>query len=176
MILPNRVAGQAWRYITEKAGGNCIAPAGAAARDVLRIEAALPRYGHELNETIDPYTAGLDHAVALNHDFIGSQALARLSQSGPARRRVGLVFSSGEKPEETAIPPLGQPVFSPEGREIGAITSGTYSPTFRRIIAMAYVDAACSQTGQAVSVKTDSKEMTAQVGDLPPRRNDEPPD
>src|SRR3982750_3164523 len=67
-----------------------IKPAGLGARDTLRLEAGMPLYGHELNETIDPLSAGLGFAVDLTKDFIGVEALRKVQAEGPKRKLVGL--------------------------------------------------------------------------------------
>jgi len=167
VILPNMFAGQAWRFITDKAGENAVPPAGAAARDVLRIQAGHCRYGHELNETIDPYMAGLGDAVDFRHEFIGRAALEALADKAPARRRVGLVLSAPPDPSVPgAIPGLGTEVTRPDGGQIGAITSGTFSPTTDSVIAMAYLATADAQVGADVLVGPDGP-RPAKVVSLP---------
>ena len=147
VAVPNMLAGRAWRFITEKAGQNNIPPAGTVAWDVLRIEAGICRYGHELNETTDPYTCGLESAVDFGHDFIGAEAVAKVRDSGPTRKRVGLVLDEKDQPPDAPIPNMGSPVAKPGGREVGAVTSGTFSPTLQKAIAMAYVEAGASEVG-----------------------------
>ena len=154
VILPNLLAGKAWNYITHKAGHNAIKPAGLAALDVLRIEEGLPRYGHEINETIDPVTAGLANLVDLGHEFVGRDAVAQLSARPPARKRVSLVIGPDRPPLGGAteiadsvflldlqdiIPRQGATILDAGGAEVGVVTSGTYSPTRRAVIAMGYV-------------------------------------
>ena len=107
---PHLLAGQAWRYITEKAGDHCIAPAGAGAMEVLRIEEGLPRYGHEFNETIGRFAAGLDSAVAFNHSFLGTDALAKLHDKGPVRKLAGLVVNAPGDVQVARQPPAARPV------------------------------------------------------------------
>ncbi|MCY2924244.1 MAG: hypothetical protein NT031_02195 [Planctomycetota bacterium] len=161
VILPNMLAWQAWRFITQKAGANCIAPVGLAARDVLRLEAGLPRYGHELNETIDPFTAGLDHLLDFGHDFLGRSALEALRGRTPSRRPVGLAG-----PAQGAIPTLGSPIADAAGREVGAVTSGTFSPTLDRLIALAYVTADTAPDAD-VTVQTPTGPVAMKVTTLP---------
>ncbi|TWU57480.1 Glycine cleavage system T protein [Rubripirellula reticaptiva] len=111
--------------------------AGLGARDTLRMEAAMPLYGHELDETIDPITAGL--SFACNSDgrsYIGRDAIAKIAADGPSRVRIGLL-PEGKRPARE-----GLSVLTPDGQRIGTITSGGPSPTLGHPIAMAYVDAA----------------------------------
>ncbi|QDT02698.1 Glycine cleavage system T protein [Rubripirellula lacrimiformis] len=110
--------------------------AGLGARDTLRMEAAMPLYGHELNETIDPITAGLSFACTLeNHSFIGEEAIRKVAADGPAQVRIGLL-PEGKRPARE-----GSDVLTAEGQKIGTVTSGGPSPTLGHPIAMAYVDA-----------------------------------
>ncbi|MDY6914601.1 MAG: glycine cleavage system aminomethyltransferase GcvT [Planctomycetota bacterium] len=167
VIVPNMVAGQAWRFITERAGENCIAPAGLGARDVLRVEAGLHRYAHELNETIDPFTAGLECAVDFEHDFIGRDALLEKKKKQPAKRLVGLVLTTLKgKPCETNIPKLGSTAFQ-DGVDVGCVTSGTYSPTLEKTIAMAYVAPEAAETDTELLVEAGGERYPARVVTVP---------
>ena len=165
--IPDMMAGQAWKFVTQGAGEHAIPPAGLAALDVLRIEAGLPRYGHELNETIDPVTAGLAGAVHFEHDFIGRDALATIREKGPARQLVGLVPAApSSTPTVASIPRSGTAVSTGDGSEVGAVTSATYSPTLEKVIAMAYVDREAAEAGTALCVQADPP-CEANVVDLP---------
>lgn len=109
-------------------------PAGLAARDVLRIEAGLPLYGHELGDSISPYEARLDFAVKMEKgEFIGRRAIASLLLNPPQRRISGLRMVG------RGIPRAGYRVLS-DGREVGVISSGTFSPTIGRPIALGFID------------------------------------
>jgi aminomethyltransferase len=182
VMIPNLFAGRAWSFITSTAGENAVAPAGATARDILRIEAGLCRYGHEISEAVDPITAGLGDCVDFGHDFIGAEAIRKITEKGPARKRVRLEFEeettrngkpwgseSGDREsgaEGGAIPRMGAPVFDAEGREAGAITSATFSPAANRILAQAYVAADAAADGGAVAVgeKRQPAQLTGVCG------------
>ncbi len=166
VVVPNMIAAQGWSFITQKAGDNCVAPAGLAARDVLRIEAGLPRYGHELNETIDPITAGLERAVDFNHDFIGAPAIAKIKHRGAPRTRVGLVLYPQDDPQEIVIPTQGAPVGSTDEREVGSVTSGTFSPTLNRAIALGYTTPDSAVEGTELLVRVNSQTHPAVVTKL----------
>ena len=134
-------------------------PAGLGARDVLRIEAGLPLYGHEINEEINPFEAGLDFAVKLQKEnFVGKEALERLKDS-ISRKRMGI------KMMERGIPREGYKVFSEE-KEIGFVTSGTYSPTINCGIAMAYLPLGM-KTGDEVKVKIRERYERGAISNLP---------
>lgn len=170
VVLPNLFAGQAWRFITEKAGDNVIAPAGLAARDVLRIEAGLPRYGHELNETIDPFAAGLGDAVAMDHDFIGRDPLAAIQDKAPARRLAGVVLKPAAaqlSPGAAIIPRQGAAVLRADGSECGTVTSAAYSPTLDKVIALAYLAGDCLAPATPLAVAFDAKTCPAETAALP---------
>ncbi|TWU39042.1 Glycine cleavage system T protein [Novipirellula aureliae] len=108
--------------------------AGLGARDTLRMEAAMPLYGHELDETIDPISAGLSFACRLkDRSFIGVEALRQVNADGPKKIRVGLV-PEGKRPARD-----GCGILDTSGNPIGVITSGGPSPTLAHPIAMGYV-------------------------------------
>jgi aminomethyltransferase len=146
-------------------------PCGLGARDTLRLEAAMPLYGHELTEETDPYQAGLGWAVKPDKgDFIGREALRRL-RDDPARRRVGLELQGKRIAREGAA-------VLRDGREVGRVTSGTFSPTLGRVIAMAYVDPDCTAAGTECAVDVRGKTDSARVVPLPfyrrPRKPEAP--
>lgn len=151
VVVGKLLAGQAWDYVTARLGDGGLAPMGAAARDVLRISAALPRYGHEINRTIDPVTAGLMHAVDLDHDFLGRPAVEEIARRGPARRRVALAASEAGP---GAIPRCGDALHDEAGLEVGAVTSATYSPIQQRVVAMGYLAPASAELGTTLTAAT----------------------
>lgn len=111
-----------------------IAPIGLAARDTLRLEAGMPLYGHELNLEITPIHAGLSRIVAFDKsDFIGKSALAQLS-SQIDRNLVGIEL------ETRRIARAGLNLLDDAGQVVGQVTSGAFSPTLGKSIAMAYLN------------------------------------
>lgn len=135
--------------------------AGLGARDTLRLEAGMPLYGHELSEKIEPYEAGLGFAVDLEgRSFPGCEVLAYLVHATPARRRVGLEMDGKRVPRE------GYAV-SAAGEKVGAVTSGTFSPTFSRPLAMAYVRENASAIGTPLEVDIRGQAEPARVVKLP---------
>jgi aminomethyltransferase len=136
-------------------------PCGLGARDTLRLEAAMPLYGHELTEGIDPFEAGLDWAVKLDKgDFVGRQALLARREAGPAKVRVGLELEGKRVARE------GSGVFRHEA-QLGEVTSGTFSPTLNRPIAMAYISKNLNEPGLGCSVDIRGKRSAARVVPLP---------
>jgi aminomethyltransferase len=134
-------------------------PCGLGARDTLRLEAAMPLYGHELSAGIDPLTAGLGFVVKLDkEDFIGKAAL--VAQGTPGRVRVGLKVTG------RGIVREHEPVFLGDTK-IGETTSGTHCPTLNVGCAMAYLDRAHAQAGTAVEVEVRGRRVAAEIVSLP---------
>jgi aminomethyltransferase len=137
-------------------------PCGLGARDTLRLEAAMPLYGHELTEQIDPITAGLTFAVKLDYDrdFIGKAALAEIAQRTDRRVRVGLKLAGRRIAREGCGVYVGD-------TQVGEVTSGTFSPTLQTPIAMAYVSQTHAAVGAAVEIDVRGKREAANVVALP---------
>lgn len=163
LILPAKMAGMAMKLLAGKMDKEnaTIKPAGLGARDTLRLEAGMPLYGHELSETIDPISAGLKFAVDLSKDFVGAPALRVIAEKGPARRLVGLEL------EGRRIARQGTPVKTPDGMLVGEVTSGTFSPTLQKSIAMAYVDSAHTAEGTTLAADLRGDLNPAKVVKLP---------
>ena len=138
-------------------------PAGLGARDVLRLEAAYPLYGHELDAESGPFESGVGWAVKRSKGrFVGADALPT---GKPARRLVGL------RMDERAIPREHYAVYDAEGVEAGRTTSGTWSPTVKAGIAMARLHSSLSEPGTPVSVDIRGRRAPATVVPLPFYRN-----
>ena len=136
-------------------------PCGLGARDTLRLEAAMPLYGHELNEDIDPLQAGLAWAVKMDKgNFLGRAALERRRDDPKAPRRVGLELDGKRIAREGATVLHGD-------RPVGIVTSGTFGPTLQKAIAMAYVEPASAGAGTACEVDVRGKPAPARVVPLP---------
>jgi len=134
-------------------------PCGLGARDTLRLEAALNLYGHELNEAITPLEARMSPFVKLDKgEFVGQAALAA---SPPKRRQVGL--QCGDRRD---IPRPGMAV-SIDGRVVGLVTSGTFSPTLAAPIALALVDAGAAKVGTEFQIDIRGRAATARCVRLP---------
>ena len=139
-----------------------IQAAGLGARDTLRLEAGMPLYGHELSEAIDPYTAGLGFAVTLEgRRFVGSEALGRLKAAPRATTRVGLQLSGRRAARE------GATIVDSDGRSVGQVTSGTFSPTLQVPIAMGYISSGMAAPTTAVDVDIRGTRTSAHIVPLP---------
>ncbi|MGN6504936.1 MAG: glycine cleavage system aminomethyltransferase GcvT [Tepidisphaeraceae bacterium] len=158
VILPAKMAPTAMKMLAGKFDRPeaTLKPAGLGARDTLRLEAGMPLYGHELDESIDPISAGLGWAVSLEKDFIGAEALRKIAAEGPKRKLVGLEL------EGRRIARQGAPII-----EGGVVTSGTFSPTLQKSIAMAYVDAPLAAVGTTLTVDLKGETNSATVVPLP---------
>lgn len=133
---------------------------GLGARDILRIEAGYPLYGHELSESIDPYSASLAWAVKCGSQSIAYQALNRIRLNQVSQRRIGFIM------QQRALPRQGYRVLS-AGTEIGQVTSGTYSPNIGQFIGMAYVQNKYASVGGEIAIEIRNKTYKARVAKLP---------
>ena len=146
-----------------------VKPCGLGARDSLRLEAGMPLYGHEISETIDPLTAGLDFAIKLDKGsgderegrFIGQDALQAIAAAGgPKRKLVGLLVDGRRSPRQ------GMKVMEGD-RVVGEVTSGCLSPTLDRPIAMAIVERAVADSKPALSVDLGRERAGATITPMP---------
>lgn len=162
VVLPAQLAPSAARMLLTRAeaGGTPIKPAGLGARDTLRLEAAMPLYGHELTEAWDSITAGQAWCVDLTQPFIGQPALQQIQSRGPARKLAGFELA-GKRIARQGCRILHA------GREVGVVTSGTQSPTFSKVIAMGLLDAPLATPGQTVDMDASGGPLPATVVALP---------
>lgn len=161
VIVPADKGVALWEALIDAGSAEGILPTGLGCRDTLRLEAAMPLYGHEMDESTDPWTAGLGFGVRMKAgDFIGRSALESLKANAKPKIRIGLEL------EGKRIAREGSLLFS-DGQQVGEITSGTFSPTFEKTIAMGYVPAECSEPGTALEVDIRGKRVAAKVVALP---------
>jgi aminomethyltransferase len=145
-FLPALRAERLWQALAETGA----VPCGLGARDLLRLEAGMPLYGHEIDTDHSPLEAGLDFAVDFNHDFTGRNALEAQREAGLTRRLVGLRCPGRRAPR------AGYAVLAGE-RTIGSITSGGWSPILDAAIAMAYVAIDYAIPGRELSIDLRGK-------------------
>lgn len=148
-----------WERLLEIGKEEGLIPCGLGARDTLRLEAAMPLYGHEMDDTITPLEAGLGTFVKWEKEsFIGKEALKRHRQ--PAKKRVGLkVTGRGIIREHCTV--------YCDGREIGCTTSGTQGPYLGYPIAMALVETDSAVPGTAVEADVRGRRVAAEIAALP---------
>ncbi|HZG87643.1 glycine cleavage system aminomethyltransferase GcvT [Paenibacillus sp.] len=163
LYVPAERAADAWRALMDAGAAYGLAPCGLGARDTLRFEANLPLYGQELSLAISPLEAGLGAFVKFDKgDFVGRGALLAQREAGPPRRLVGVEMI------DRGIPRPHCGVFdAPDGRLIGEVTSGTQSPTLKRAVGLALLDAAYAELGASVYVDVRGKRLEAAVVPTP---------
>jgi aminomethyltransferase len=141
-----------------------VAPVGLGARDSLRLEAGLCLYGHDLDETTDPIEAGLAWSIAKRRreqgGFPGFARIQAALRDGPRRRRVGLIPQTKTPVRE------GAELFG-SGRKVGCITSGGFSPSLSKPIAMGYVESAFAQPDAELSTHLRGKTIHVRVAAIP---------
>ena len=163
LFVPWDAAERVWTTLLAAGAAHDLKPIGLGARDTLRLEAGMPLYGHELTTATTPFDAGLGRVVRFEKagDFVGRTALAAAAAAPPTRRLAGLRL------RERGIPREGMAVLDADGRPLGAVTSGTMSPTLGQAIAMAYVTPAAAEPGTAVQVQIRDSRAAAEVVALP---------
>lgn len=154
-------ASSVWPSLISRAEACLGAAAGLGARDTLRLEAAMPLYGHELTEELSPIDAGLNFAVNFDgREFIGREALVAAQAEANHPVRVGLQLEGRRVAREKSR-------VLQDGNDVGYVTSGTFSPTFERPIAMAYVESAVAAVGTRIAAEIRGSATTATVVKLP---------
>jgi aminomethyltransferase len=145
-----------------------VAPCGLGARDTLRLEAALPLYGHDIDATTNPWEAGLGFAVSLDDDaeFPGRAALAAAREAGRTRRLACL------RAEGRGVMRAGYPVLH-GGKTVATVTSGSFSPTLGTSIAMAYVPVELAKKGAELEVEVRGRALPVTVVPRPFYRRNE---
>lgn len=151
-----------WHELVDKGG----IPCGLGARDTLRLEAALPLYGHEMDEHTHPFEARLGWVVRTEKDvdFVGKNVLTQLKSEPKKRVLVGIEM------EGRAIPRDDYPVLF-DGQPVGRVTSGTFSPMRNKGIALARVSAACAAKNTVLEVVIRGAQHAARVVPLPFYKN-----
>ena len=166
LTVPAEVAESIWTAVLENAepfGGKAV---GLAARDTLRLEAAMPLYGHELTEQINPAQADVKFAINVkDRQFPGRDAIvaARADETLPVR--VGLELEGKRPAREQSV------IYAGEQR-VGEVTSGTYAPTLDKPIAMGMVAPGFTEPGTALEIDVRGKRLPAKVCSLPFYRRD----
>ena len=141
-----------------------VRPVGLGARDSLRLEAGLPLYGHDITAETDPVSADLGFALTKRRreegGWMGHAPVLQAFAEGPAQKRVGISIDGRMPAREGAL------VYSGD-TQVGRITSGGFSPTLERPIAMGYVDTALAAEGTELEVEVRKKRLPATVASLP---------
>lgn len=155
LIVSKKEVEPLWsQFIAEKTQ-----PCGLGARDTLRLEAGLPLYGHEYDEQASPLEAGYSWVVKLGKpDFVGKVALQKQKENGLTRKLIGLEVDGQLVPREGCL------IYSIQNSAlIGKVTSGTFSPTFKKPIALAYLSAEDATPGNTVLVEIRQRRLPAKI-------------
>ncbi|MFH0848308.1 MAG: glycine cleavage system aminomethyltransferase GcvT [archaeon] len=157
----SRNALKVWNAILEHGKKFNIEPCGLGARDVLRLEAGMCLYGHDITESTTPFQARIGWVVKLEKErFIGKESLAKEKTPGPKTLRVGL------KPKEPGIPREECAILKND-TVVGKVTSGTFSPTLNQGIAMGYVPKEYSKQGETLAIQVRQKRLECVVTGFP---------
>ena len=157
-MLPVPQGIRMWHLLKERG----VVPCGLGARDVLRLEAALPLHGHDIDPATTPIEAGLERFLQeTNTEFIGKEALQTQKERGVQRKLVGFRTLEG------GIPRQGYALLGTDGATIGAVTSGGVSPTLDADIGMGYVKASSANIGNRIAVDIRGRKVPAEIVPLP---------
>ena len=156
LVVQSAYAEQVWQSLVD-AGA---LPCGLGARDVLRLEAGLPLHGHEIDQETSPVEAGLQRFVRSDKEYVGAQVLRQQREDGVQRSLVGLTLPGRSAPRQ------GYALLD-QGREVGRVTSGSYSPTLDTSIAMGYVLVRYASQGQPLDIDIRGRIAQGEVVPLP---------
>jgi aminomethyltransferase len=156
IYIPTAKCEKLWHAIMDAGKKYGIELIGLGARDTLRLEMKMALYGNDIDQTTNPVEAGLSWIVYFDKDFIGKPSMVKQRDEKPKRRLVCLEM------EGKNVPRHGYDIVG-NGKKIGVVTSGTFSPTLQRPIAMGYVPLDLSKVGSVVHVAIRDKEFPATV-------------
>lgn len=150
-----------WNAIFDAGKEFSIAPIGLGARDTLRLEMGYCLYGNDIDNTTNPIEGGLSWITKLNKgDFIAKPILEKTKIEGPKRKLVGMMLN------EKAVPRHGYPLLV-NGTNVGVVTSGTFSPSLEKGIAMGYVNVPYTEVGTTIQIDVRGKMADAKIVALP---------
>ncbi|MDG2381206.1 MAG: glycine cleavage system aminomethyltransferase GcvT [Pirellulaceae bacterium] len=162
LVVPSEAAVDLWSQLMTAGKSLGLVAAGLGARDTLRLEAAMPLYGHELTDQINPIQAGLPFAINLKgRQFPGHDAIQRETNDPSLPVRIGLKLAGKRVPRQH------YPVVDKSNHPIGEVTSGTFSPTLQHPIAMAYVQPDHATVGTKLAIDIRGRQESAEVVALP---------
>jgi len=160
--IPAKAALDVWNALLSD---ERVRPIGLGARDSLRLEAGLPLYGHDLDETVSPVEADLGFAISKNRreqrDFPGAARIVQELVEQPSRIRVALRVLEGAPARE------GAQIADAEGAIVGVVTSGGFSPSLKQGVALGFVTPANAQVGTPLRVIVRGKPQSAEVAKAP---------
>ena len=152
-------------FVEALLGEDRVKPIGLGARDSLRLEAGLPLYGHDLDTETTPVMADLGFAISKRRraegGFAGASRILSELESGPIQKRIGIAVEGRQPVREGAL------ILDEEGNEVGRVTSGGFSPSLQRPIAMGYVATHLAEPGTALKLEQRSKLFEGRVAPMP---------
>jgi aminomethyltransferase len=161
LIVPAENAVEIWSQLMELAGPIEGGASGLAARDSLRLEAAMPLYGHELNENINAAQADLKFAINVkDREFVGRSSILAARKDKTLRKRVGFALEGKRAARENC------PIVV-DGNVVGEVTSGAFTPTLQKSISMGYIDPEFAASGTKVQFDIRGKLHDGEVASLP---------
>jgi aminomethyltransferase len=150
-----------WNRLLESREDVAPTACGLGARDTLRLEAGMALYGHEIDESTNPFEAGLERVVKLEKGwFVGRTALQQAAERGVDRRLVAFELT------EPGVPRQGYQIRAND-RPVGVVTSGNISPTLGKPIGMGYVPAKTATEGRAIAIEIRGRPVPATIVRLP---------
>lgn len=152
---------QIWDRIFETGADFGIKPIGLAARDTLRLEMGYCLYGNDIDDETSPLEAGLGWITKFTKDFVNSEALAEEKEEGALRKLIGFEL------DERGIPRQGYDIVDDKGQKIGAVTSGTMSPSLNKGIGLGYVPANLAKAGTKIRIQIRRKAIPATIVKTP---------
>ncbi len=144
IFIPLQNATRVWRALVED---DRVKPAGLGARDLLRLEMCYPLYGQDATAQTNPAQADLAGFIKFDHDFVGSDALKEKMDRGAGKKLVAFVSDSRRRPPQHAE-------IHHDGKCVGEVTSGAYSPSLGCSIGMGYVPTELAEIGKEMTVQT----------------------
>jgi aminomethyltransferase len=161
LFIDSRQVGRVWERLLALGAADGLKPCGLGARDSLRFEAKLALYGHEIDEDINPYEAGLGWVVKLDKgDFIGHRALLKIKHAGVGRKLIGFEMV------ERGIARQGYPILA-DGQQVGVVTTGMPSPTLGKNLGLGFVPPALAAEGSEFHVVVRERPVLARVVKTP---------
>jgi aminomethyltransferase len=160
IYVPAGRVGEVWDALLEEGRPEGLKPIGLGARDTLRLESGMMLYGNEMCETVSPFEVVYGWVTNLEKDFIGRDVLTRQKKEGVKKKLVGFEMT------DRGIARHGYRVLK-QGKEIGDVTSGTFSPTLEKAIGLAFVPVECREPGTAIDIQIRDNLAKARVVPLP---------
>lgn len=162
LIIENAQAAWLWDKIMHAGEPFGITPIGLGARDTLRLEMAYSLYGSELSDEISVLEANLEWTVRFGPDFLGKEFLLKQKREGLKRIIAGIIVDQNQ-----GAPRHAAPVFSERGVEIGQVTSGSFSPSLNKGIALTLIQPEYNGIGTPVMVDIRGKRVPGKVCETP---------